>query len=364
MTKYTYTKDVVVARLELEIKASSIVYALDHIAAFGTSVDVYFKAELSAEDVSTLNGIVAAHLPIPIPDANQTVELDELKSNAGRLLVETCIHTGPPGSKSVSLCSHDWGDRTAWYQKSVQVVDEVLTDTGDGRTFTSSNPWWINIYNDRLTFTHKQIPRRDGSFGKHDDWKTIVKVNDVIQTGGYVVNFIDGKVVFADSQSGKTIKVTYWHNNIANHSEFLIVPPPGKKYVVEHVEMQFSNNTTFSDCFRFEIWAGAMTGNPKAVNVAAYGGFIEPYYEAGYGQFRADYRCARDLINAANQGQGTIPAIGELTQEVCVMPFNYIQAFTLDSAAGALFRCCLINDTAFINTEIATATFYLQILPS
>ena len=355
--KYTYTKAVAIDRLELEIRASSsIVHDLDYITSLGTTVDIYFKAELGTNEVTALNAIVAAHVPTPLPDEVQTVDIEGTKSSQGHLIVELSIPTGPVGSRAMSLVTPDLGDRTCWYQKGVQVTNETLTDSGDGLTFNSAHPYWINIYHSKLTYTHKQIPTRTGVFGKHADWAIIVKVDGVTQaTSTYSVNYADGKVTFNSSQSGKTVTCTYWHNDgVTNPSEWLLVPPTGKKYVVEHVELQISKGIEINDTLRFEIWAGS--------NLATYNGFIDVLFEAGYGQMRADYRNANDFLNTANLGQGTVPLIGSLTRETVILPYNYLQAFTLDSAVGAIFRLVLINNTPYTNTDIATGTFYVQLI--
>lgn len=274
-------------------------------------------------------------------------------SAGGNPLVETSIYTGPSGSRSVSMVTPDLADRTSWYQKSVQIIEETLTDSGDGLTFNSAHPWWVNVYG-RLTYTHKQIPKRDGSFGKHADWAVIVKVDDVVQTSGYTINFVDGKVVFASSKSGSVVKATYWHTDGVSHpSEWLLVPASGKKYIVEHVEIQVTTDVAITSPIRFEIWAGA--------NLATYGTFPDYLFEAGYGQMRADYRSVRDLVNAANKGQGVIPKLGEMEHEIVVIPFEYVQAFTLDSAYGTCFRMWILNDIP-LSGELVTATFYFQIV--
>ena len=353
--KYTYTKAVVLGRLEQEIRASSvIIHDLDYMTSLGTTVDFYFKAELATNEVTTLDAIVAAHVPTPLPEENATVIIDGPKSSQGRLLVEATLHTGIAGSRAMSLVTQDFSDRTTWYQKSNKVVGETLTDSGDGLTFASVHPHWINIYSPKLTYTHKQIPTRTGVFGKHADWAISVSVNGVVQaTSAYTINFAAGTVTFISSQAGNTITCTYWHNDGVTHpSEFILVPPTGKKFTVEHVELQVSVGINLADTLRFEIWAGA--------NLTAYNGFLDVLFEAGYGQMRADYRNARDILNAANLGQGTVAQFGELTKDVIVLPFNYIQAFTLDSAVGAIFRICLLNDTPFTSTDLATGTFYLQ----
>lgn len=86
--KYTYTKEVVLGRLEQEIEASSvIVHALDYMTSLDTTVDIYFKAELSSEEVTELNAIVAAHVPTPLPAAATLVEINEPKDDHDRIYV-------------------------------------------------------------------------------------------------------------------------------------------------------------------------------------------------------------------------------------------------------------------------------------
>jgi hypothetical protein len=77
---------------------------------------------------------------------------------------------------------------------------------------------------------------------------------------------------------------------------------------------------------------------------------------------RADYRNANDFLNTANLGQGTVPLIGNMTRETVILPYNYLQAFTLDSAVGAVFRLVLANNIPYDDTDIATGTFYVQLI--
>jgi hypothetical protein len=352
--KYTYTKEADLGRLTQEIQTSSITIVLDYINSEGTILDIYFKAALSEAEETVLDAIIAAHVPTPLPEQATLVTLDNVKtSSMGNIIFEPGIFTGPSGSKGISLVTPDLSDRTTWYQKSVQVSDETLTDSGDGLTFTSAHPHWINIYSLKVTYTHKQIPKRDGTFGKHADWAITIKVDGSTVTTGFTINYPAGTVTFNSSKSG-TITATYWHNDGVTHpSEWLLVPGTGKKLVVEHAELQFSSGMTINDTIRFEIWAGA--------NLATYGSFPDYLFEAGYGQMRADYRNANDLINTANLGQGEIPKFGALTKNVTVIPFNYLQAFCLNSTQGAIFRVLLINDTPYTDCDICTGTFYTQI---
>lgn len=75
-TKYTYSIStdfpngkVASDRLAVEIQQSSIVTALDYIGTTGDDCDIWFKAALSSEDETTLDGIVAAHSGEPLAQA-------------------------------------------------------------------------------------------------------------------------------------------------------------------------------------------------------------------------------------------------------------------------------------------------------
>ena len=89
---YTYTKVVVAQRLAEEIAASAIVTALAYITVVGEeTVNLYFKAELSSGDVTLLDGIVAAHVPTPIPDTAMLVSIDEPKDADGSALARVKV---------------------------------------------------------------------------------------------------------------------------------------------------------------------------------------------------------------------------------------------------------------------------------
>lgn len=426
LTSYPYTKSpVCVDRMTLEIQQdANILTALDHIDLYGSSLTVWFKAALSAPEQTELNNLVAAHSGLALPSANApltstlsvtwtdvkafstartipvqwvltnnvyqiycfdgpfnlhcTIATDGTdatnqtdfetnfkaagnkkiapKGNSGNPILEPGIFTGAPGAKAISICTPNLGDRTTWYQKSVQVVGETLT-TSDNLTFSSVNPWWIDILNPKLTYTYKQVPKRDGTFGKATDWLYSVSVNGVVTTTGFTVNFTAGTITFAASQAGNTVTATYWTNNgVTQPSEWLLAPAVGKTYTIETVEIQYSTNMPATmDTIRFEIWAGS--------SLATYGSFPGSLFDAGYGQFRADYRSVWDIINVTNNtGSTTVPAHGPMTQPIFIAPFLYTQAIQLNAAQGTLLRLCLLNDIPIPTVELATATFYIQIM--
>jgi hypothetical protein len=82
LTKYTYEKTVASDRLTVEIQDSSITIALDHIDTYfdgegDACVDIYFKDALSASEQTTLDTIVADHVPTPLPTEPETVIIQE-----------------------------------------------------------------------------------------------------------------------------------------------------------------------------------------------------------------------------------------------------------------------------------------------
>lgn len=105
MSNYIYTIDKFLngkydtSKLNREIAASSITIALDHISGSETNVDIFFKAELSNEEIITLDGIIALHDGIddyieytPVSIVNTTVEqpvklLEEYRDRSGKLRV-------------------------------------------------------------------------------------------------------------------------------------------------------------------------------------------------------------------------------------------------------------------------------------
>jgi hypothetical protein len=305
---------------------------------------------------------------------------DEGITNArGEQIVESSLRVGKSGTKGMSILTPVLTDITTWYQRSVRVTDHVLTNAGDNLNYSGLNPW-INIRHAKLFYNEWSIPKRDGTFAKHSDYDVIVKKNGVIQTTGFTIDHFNGKVTF-DSELAveDVVAASFNHlNGVSRPSEWILTPPPGYKYVVEHVELQFQQNVgVFQDVLRFEIWAnpGFTTGTPKGTNIAAYdaAGWIEPYFGSAWpttptamGQFRARYRSVSDIVNAANEGKGVIPACADLTQDVFVIPFNYLQSWVVDSQYATLFRLTTEghNELSAVRGALATATLYVQLSPS
>lgn len=273
-------------------------------------------------------------------------------------IVEVGLRRSFPGADALTIVSHDFTDRTTWFQKSVKLTDQSLTDSGDGLTFQApvNKRHWIDIDSPNLTYDHNKLLMRDGSFGEEAEYRVIVKVNSVVQTTGYTVNFTSGSVTFSSSQTGNTVVATYYHNDgITDRSEFLLNPPATRVFRLEHVEMQFSKNLTLPKPVKFQVWAGG--------TLEDYSDFNDTLYSAGYGQSQTLYRNHRDFINWCNNQYPVIPAAGDLTEDILVYPFKFIVATDIDPSLGILMRTVLVDDEPLVG-ELGTVTFYTESRPA
>lgn len=256
--------------------------------AYYTVQSVELLAWQSNDDLLTAIGAGTAVVNDGDSDiAGVNNQINFLKGNpplgkSGVPLVESGHITGLPGTKAVSIVTPNLGNRTTWYQKSFKVTTETLADSGDGLTFSSANPWWINIHHKTLTYSQNQLPKRDGTYGKHSDWETSIFVDGVKAVSGYTIDYASGAVTFEQPKSGNLIAATYWTNHgVANPSEWLLVPTPGKKFIVSCVELQYSMNIPPSfDPIRFEVWAGGnlgiYSGNAAPAATVASGAEVSP----------------------------------------------------------------------------------------
>lgn len=279
-------------------------------------------------------------------------------------IVELALPRSTTGFSNFTIPSHDFSDRTSWYQKSVQVTGETLSNSGDDLNFNSVNPHWININGPKLTLDYKKVLERDGTLSAATKRYVGIQSNGtpLVEGTDYTVDYPAGTVTFNESQAGNTILATYWHNNgIAHCSEFLFTPPPNTQYRIEHVETQFSKNIIFNNTIMVELWGGAFTNvdGVYTVNLAGYGGFSQAYFDAGYGQSRSYYRNVSDLLNWCTNQYSPIPACGNLLFDVLCFPFLYTVHSIASAKQGGLLRIYMEKDLE-VTAEICTVTLYME----
>lgn len=238
----------------------------------------------------------------------------------------------------LEVISPNWCDKTTWFQGSVEVDDETLTDSGDGLTFTPATARaWIDVTHGKLTGERSlranyqpQIevdgsPVEENSPGKTDK--------------DYSINYSTGAVTFNSSQSGKTVVAARYH--YADKSTFTIKPDAGKLLRVTQIEVQFSENVELNDSVLFQLYVG---GNP-------------------YGSPTV-YQTMMDFINEASLAYPSIPQMGGSSWRgmkgavhVFRWPYSERGATDLKSSLAMEIRISLEGDAEF-GGDVAVATVY------
>lgn len=78
MTEYDYTKTPCdIGSLTQQIQLSSIAGSLDHMMLFGSALSIFFTADLSAGDKTTLDNLVSTHDGTPL-----SIDFNEMSANS------------------------------------------------------------------------------------------------------------------------------------------------------------------------------------------------------------------------------------------------------------------------------------------
>lgn len=106
ITSYTFTKAVQVVQLESEIRNSVIVTALHSIVLNGVDdLTISFKDALSGGDDVILSGLVSSHVPAPIPNVPQAVQVTSLPDPAP--FAQPLYRTKRDGDSSWTTCAEN-----------------------------------------------------------------------------------------------------------------------------------------------------------------------------------------------------------------------------------------------------------------
>jgi hypothetical protein len=246
----------------------------------------------------------------------------------------------PRQGSSLVVVTHNWCDKTTWYQQSDRIVGEILNDSGDGKTHQSANQHWIDM-------THGKVYREDTI---NTQYLPIIKVGGVVKTertpwkdvgGDFTINYATGVVTFFEVQT-ETVMVDY---SSASSSLFTIAPNIGKILTVENSEVQFSADINMLDSIHFQPWAFDSGDLPNKIPVAE----------------KTTYKTIRDYVDEAAGVYPEIPSIGGasrgLNQPHVVFPFSYKTVKTLYSSMGLEIRIQLDEDIGY-GGEFSSATFY------
>lgn len=302
-----------------EIKFANDAKILEHIATYKVVV------ASSDDELNDIGDIAKA-----INYLKNIEESMPRSEGQGNLMVEVHKLEGA----SFARATHDFCNKCTWFPNSVLITDEVGT-TSDDLTYSFTGPHFIDVINGIIN-------RQD----LHQDKKITVKIDDVEVTSGFTIDHKQADVIFDSVQTGSTIKCTYWY---PTNSQWSVEPTSGKMLIIEHSEVQFSEDVEMNVPVKFEIWISnpyfAVPGHP-------YEGMPKIPYE------KVQYNSIRDIINESNLGTGYIPQVGDLPGNVLVFPFNYVTQKQLLSSYGAELVVSTIGDVELAG-GYGTATFYL-----
>lgn len=263
------------------------------------------------------------------------------------------VTIAPPSGSRVDVVSLNWCDKTTWYESSEAVENEMLVDSGDGLTFNSANPNWIDI-------THGKLTGEDTLAG--NGLVPVIKANGVDQTeddpfGGdthdFSIDYAAGTVTF-HSAPATPVTASYHHEN---GSKWVIKPHAGKVLRLTMVEVQFSKDIIITDTLTFQAYgkvqffAPHLTPDPYPVDT------LIPIGEPTV------YKTMMDYINEASGSYPEIPAMGGEVrgtgQPIQIYRWPYAERASTDlhSSLGMEIQITLHNDMAF-GGECAVATFY------
>lgn len=229
---------------------------------------------------------------------------------------------------STTVPSHDWTDKTTWYQESTRVIGETLT-LDAGLVYDFANTYLIDCDHGKITFENEICAAYD----------LIIYDNAVeVDKADYNVDYVSGKVTFNSAPTGPvTSDYSY-----AGDSTFTIPVPPGEARLnIKDAEINFEHSGFLMRPTYFEIWLN----HPIA-------GWIPV--------FSKKYNNIRDIINIARRGTGEIIATDVLTGNVSIYPIHYDKRIILDSTLEMELRIFTENHQPMMGTW-ATITVYTEI---
>jgi hypothetical protein len=237
------------------------------------------------------------------------------------------VQVSPLEGSSFINVTHDWCDKTTWYQKSTQVTGETLV-LDAGTTYKAVNKYWIDLINGKVY--DEDIANAGGTYN--------VKIydNGVEQTSGITLDYSNGKVAFDSAPTGPVTADYYY----AGSSEFCVAPAAGKVMIIEHAELQFTKDLSITSPIYFEVWVYNPVDLPNKM-----------LYQ------RITYKNVKDLIASGNLGTGSIPACDNISQEILIFPWHYTTTKPFQSTLGAELRMSVADDSE-LTGEWGVATLY------
>ena len=360
-------------RLKSEILALVIVPSFDRIDTNAGVCSIWFRDALSTSEEQALDGVVANHSGDPLPENTVTkVRLyrDDTLPMAVTELGQLRATAEPVTTSKKTIYTHNFCDKTTWWQSSTRVVDEVATDSGDHTTYNLAHQFVIDTYHGKVT--QEDILESTAGYSL----RVSVKVNNVAKTerdphelamgntshGDYVVDYDAGTITFHSAlEASDEVKVTYHY---AVSADVSIKPDPGKRLEVVRIQAQFSDDVELKDSLVFQAYGYTISFAPQLAQ--SNGGPLPDQYLIPLGGPLV-YKTMRDILNDADSlshpfgilgnGGGETPTWRSLAKPRAAVKWEYLAATVLDASKGMEVVLSLSHNVPFGGSS-AVATFY------
>lgn len=326
-------------------------YIISHIKDADISdFETNYKSEAvatSSQDDAVVLGSIANGLPFVKP-----------RLSDGRVR----ISSEKTSASTVTFYSHNWCDQTTWYEKSIRVIGEVATNSGDNLTYTLARKNIIDSYHAKYT-NEDYIIDTDGY-----SYRVSVKVDGVTKVeqdphymsgGNFTIDYEDGYVIFLSAQNPSSVVMVNYH--YAGSSNFTVKPLAGKALRLGVAEVQFSDDVIISDSVLFQPYGYVDAFAPQYMTTN--GGPYPPGTKIPLGN-PLNYKSIQDYLNDSKKSYPTYPAIGGpgwrgMQRPSIIMDWEYEGDKVLRYDQGMEIRVYLQHDNVF-GGDYATVTFYCR----
>ena len=274
------------------------------------------------------------------------------KDANGNIVFTTVPRTGEESIRS----SHNFCDKTTWYEQSTRIISQSLTTSGSANKIfnspTASHVNWIDL--------------EHGKVHNEDDFKDAYKVNvrvdgvektqriwDEDSSGDFkVLDYVSGAIEFFEAVTG-SVEADF---SIANGSAWTFSLPAGYQCHIEDAEGQFSEDSILNDSIIFQVHGYVDVFAPQLLTTN--GGPYPPGTKIPIKS--SSFKSLSQVIDEAKGSYPVIPALGGprgLLSPIYGLPFRYGTIRTLRDSYGMEMKIFLENDRACEGSRI-TVTFF------
>jgi hypothetical protein len=249
-----------------------------------------------------------------------------------------------PEGRRCDFYTPNFCDKTTWYEDSLRVENQAMTDSGDHTTYNLPTAYAVADLKHGKVFGEDNLVEAYGAVVKVDGQEKAEHPPGTTD-GDYSRNYETGAVTFKTALAGTEV-VTSTHSKIRT-SLCKVQPPEGYKLRVGYVEVQFAKDIGLKDTLNFQLWGDVGNGMEPLSGVERY-------------------KSMTDYIADAEKAYPLIPVFGgasgnwRMNQvEVSIFWFDYTARAATDlySSLSMEIRVWLDDDQEF-DGSFAVGTFY------